>query len=126
MRDRQIEESDGSVRQGERPRRDVSDSEQRGERSRRGRGNGEHQGKRGHGAQTFRRGRILVFLEHMQNRRATLARQLGQEEYEHIRPMISGELKAIDQVIDEYVHLFELQNEDVSPNKNLESESEQV
>ncbi|PRA07322.1 MULTISPECIES: hypothetical protein [unclassified Paenibacillus] len=124
MRDRQIEESDGSVRQGERPRRDVSDSEQRGERSRRGRGHGEQQGKRGHGAQTFRRGRILVFLEQMQNRRTTLARQLGQEEYEHICPIISGELKAIDQVIDEYVHLFELQNEDVIPNKNLESESE--
>lgn len=124
MRDRQIEESDGSVRQGERPKSDVSDSEQRGERSRRGRGHGEQQGKRGHGAQTFRRGRILVFLEQMQNRRTTLARQLGQEEYEHIRPIISGELKAIDQVIDEYVHLFELQNEDVIPNKNLESESE--
>ncbi|MEO2259220.1 hypothetical protein ABGV43_20225 [Paenibacillus amylolyticus] len=124
MRDRHIEESDGSVRQGERPKRDVSDNEQRGERSRRGRGHGEHQGKRGHGAQTFRRGRILVFLEQMQNRRTTLVRQLGQEEYEHIRPMISGELKAIDQVIDEYIHLFELQNEDVSPNKDLESESE--
>ncbi|XOJ02141.1 hypothetical protein ACMX2M_10560 [Paenibacillus polymyxa] len=124
MRDRPIEEMDGSVRQGERPKRDVSDNEQRGERSRRGRGHGEHQGKRGHGAQTFRRGRILVFLEQMQNRRTTLVRQLGQEEYEHIRPMISGELKAIDQVIDEYIHLFELQNEDISPNKDLESESE--
>ena len=124
MRDRPIEEKDGSVRQVERPRLDMSDNEQRGERSRRGRGHGEHEGKRGRGAQTFRRGRILVFLEQMQNRRTTLARQLGQEEYEHIRPIISGELKAIDQVIDEYVHLFELQNEDVIPNKNLESESE--
>ncbi|MBY0115362.1 hypothetical protein MHB43_14985 [Paenibacillus sp. FSL H8-0317] len=110
MRDRPIEEMDGSVRQGERPRR--------------GKGHGEHEGKRGRGAQTFRRGRILVFLEQMQNRRTTLVRQLGQEEYEHIRPVISGELKAIDQVIDEYIHLFELQNEDVNPNKNLESESE--
>ncbi|MCP1426718.1 hypothetical protein J3D43_005234 [Paenibacillus xylanexedens] len=124
MRDRPIEEKDGSVRQVERPRLDMSDNEQRGERSRRGRGHGEHEGKRGRGAQTFRRGRILVFLEQMQNRRTTLARQLGQEEYEHIRPIISGELKAIDQVIDEYIHLFELQNEDVNPNKDLESESE--
>lgn len=124
MRDRDLNEIDGSVLQGERPKRDMGDSEQRGERSRRGRGHGEHQGKRGHGAQTFRRGRILVFLEQMQNRRTTLARQLAQEEYEHIRPMISGELKAIDQVIDEYIHLFELQNEDVNPNKDLESESE--
>ena len=62
------------------------------------------------------------FLEQMQNRRTTLARQLGQAEYEHIRPMISGELKAIDQVIDEYIHLFELQDEHESPNKDLESE----
>ncbi|WP_336759970.1 hypothetical protein [Paenibacillus sp. USHLN196] len=124
MRDRDLNEIDGSVLQGERPKRDMGDSEQRGERSRRGRGHGEHQGKPGRGAQTFRRGRILVFLEQMQNRRSTLARQLAQEEYEHIRPMISGELKAIDQVIDEYIHLFELQNEDVNPNKDLESESE--
>lgn len=124
MRDREMNETDRVVRQGERPRRDTSDNEQPGERSRRGRGHGEHQGKRSHGAQTFRRGRILVFLEQMQNRRTTLARQLGQEEFEHIRPIISGELKAIDQVIDEYIHLFELQKVDETPNKDLESESE--
>ncbi|WP_440119337.1 hypothetical protein [Paenibacillus sp. QZ-Y1] len=122
MRDSHIEETDRSVRQGERVSRDDGDSEQRGERSRRGRGHSEHHGKRGNGAQTFRRGRILVFLEQMQNRRSTLARQLSQKEYEHIRPVISGELKAIDQVIDEYMHLFELQNEEESPTKDLESE----
>ncbi|CAI6046526.1 hypothetical protein PAECIP112173_01218 [Paenibacillus sp. JJ-100] len=90
MRERHMDETDRSTRQGERPRRDMRDNEQRGERSRRGRGNEEHEGKRGRGAQTFRRDRILVFLEQMQNRRTTLARQLRQEEYEHIRPVISG------------------------------------
>lgn len=114
--------SESAERQNMGSGRGRGEEEQRGERSRRGRGHGEHHGKRGNGAQTFRRGRILVFLEQMQNRRTTLARQLGQAEYEHIRPMISGELKAIDQVIDEYIHLFELQDEQESPNKDLESE----
>ncbi|WP_175396504.1 hypothetical protein [Paenibacillus xylanilyticus] len=122
MRERHINMNEQPDRHGERSRRGRGEDEQQSERSRRGRGHGEHNGKRGNGAQTFRRGRILVFLEQMQNRRTTLARQLGQEEYEHIRPMISGELKAIDQVIDEYIHLFELQNEEGSPNQYVESE----
>ncbi|WP_256984396.1 MULTISPECIES: hypothetical protein [Paenibacillus] len=122
MRERHINENEKTERHGERPRHGRGEDEQQGERSRRGRGHGEHHGKRGNGAQTFRRGRILVFLEQMQNRRATLARQLGQEEFRNIHQMISGELKAIDQVIDEYIQLFELQNEEDSPNQDLESE----
>ncbi|MFB8374128.1 hypothetical protein ACWIE6_27405 [Paenibacillus taichungensis] len=122
MRERHINVNEQPNRHGERSRRGRGEDEQQGERSRRGRGHGEHHGKRGNGAQTFRRGRILVFLEQMQNRRATLARQLGQEEFRNIHQMISGELKAIDQVIDEYIQLFELQNEEESPNQDLESE----
>ncbi|WP_315795720.1 hypothetical protein [Paenibacillus sp. BIC5C1] len=122
MRERHINVNEQPDRHEERSRRGRGEDEQQGERSRRGRGHGEHHGKRGNGAQTFRRGRILVFLEQMQNRRATLARQLGQEEFRNIHQMISGELKAIDQVIDEYIQLFELQNEEESPNQDLESE----
>ncbi|MGC5772015.1 hypothetical protein [Paenibacillus pabuli] len=122
MRERHINVNEQPDRQGERSRRGRGEDEQQGERSRRGRGHGEHHGKRGNGAQTFRRGRILVFLEQMRNRRATLARQLGQEEFRNIHQMISGELKAIDQVIDEYIQLFELQHEEESPNQDVESE----
>ncbi|WP_372632935.1 hypothetical protein [Cohnella sp.] len=80
-----------------------------------GHGHG-HRGSRGfqggreaRGAQTFRRGRVLMFLEQLRVKRATLARQLAQPEFEAIRPVLSGELKALDQVIEEYVHLFDLQ-----------------
>ncbi|WP_253735837.1 hypothetical protein [Paenibacillus sp. FJAT-26967] len=76
----------------------------------------EHQGRRGKehkcsGAQTYRRGRVLLFLEKLQAKRGTLARQLEQAEFEAIRPVLCGELKAIDQVIEEYVLLFDLQED---------------
>lgn len=59
-------------------------------------------------AQTFRRGRAIAFLERLQVMRATLVQQLNQPEFESIRPVISGELKAIDNVIGEFIHSFEL------------------
>jgi len=68
-----------------------------------------HGSNRGtHGAQTFRRGRVLAFLEQLQGRRATLARQIGEPEFDAIKPVISGELKALDHVIEEYILLFDL------------------
>ncbi|WP_046214101.1 hypothetical protein [Paenibacillus wulumuqiensis] len=60
-------------------------------------------------AQTFRRGRALAFLERLNIRRTTLLTQLGQPEYESIRQVISGELKATDTIIQEFIHMFELQ-----------------
>ncbi|TVY01933.1 hypothetical protein [Cohnella terricola] len=71
---------------------------------------GSHHGA--HGAQTFRRARVLAFLEQLQGRRATLARQLGEPEFEAIKPVISGELKALEHVIEEYILLFDLQEVD--------------
>ncbi len=70
---------------------------------------GSHGGHGARGAQTFRRGRVLLFLEQLKVRRNTLANQLVQSEFESIRPMLSGELKALDHVIEDYVHLFDLQ-----------------
>lgn len=65
------------------------------------------------GAQTFRRGRILVFLEQLKVKRATLVRQLKEPEFQPIEQMLRGELKALDQIIEEYIHLFELQEDGV-------------
>ncbi|MFC4601251.1 hypothetical protein [Cohnella hongkongensis] len=76
---------------------------------------GFHGGRDSGGAQTFRRGRILLFLEQLKLKRATLARQLTEPEFETIRPTLSGELKALDQVIEEYIHLFDLQEIGSSP-----------
>lgn len=103
-----IEGGEGREHRGDRGgRADRADQEGRHGRS------GAHQGARG--AQTFRRGRILVFLEHLQTRRSTLARQLGEPEYEAIKPVISGELKALDHVIEDYIRLFDLQEVDSQP-----------
>jgi len=83
-----------------------ADQAQRGSREHHG---GREGGRDPRGAQTFRRGRVLMFLEQLQVKRARLAKQLVQPEFEAIRPTLSGELKALDQIIDEYVHLFDLQ-----------------
>lgn len=81
-------------------------------------GHMEHQEGRGHGhedkktrfhsAQTFRRGRAVAFLEKLNVKRSTLASQLEQPEYESIKQVISGELKATDAIIQEFIHTFEL------------------
>lgn len=96
---------------------------ERGDRRGGGRGHGHHdhgrRGKREHhgddeggrsfqSAQTFRRGRVLMFLERMQVMRSTLMQQLSQPEFQPIQQVITGELKAVDQMIQEYIHTFEL------------------
>lgn len=43
-----------------------------------------------------------------------MARQLGEPEFEAIKQVISGELKALDHVIEEYIRLFDLQEVDSS------------
>jgi len=60
-------------------------------------------------AQTFRRGKILNFLERLFIRRNTLKHQLDQEEYKEIHSEIRGELKALEMVIDEFIHEFDLE-----------------
>ncbi|MFB9325597.1 hypothetical protein ACFFSY_06635 [Paenibacillus aurantiacus] len=96
-------------------------------------GHGEGRGGRGHGehrhmksAQTFRRGRAISFLEKLQLRRTTLALQLQQPEFKSIKPVISGELKAVDAIIQEFIHTFELHEghvEEDSIEKTTESEA---
>lgn len=65
-------------------------------------------------AQTFRRGRAIAFLERLNIKRSTLLQQLDQPEYESIKPVISGELKATDAIIQEFIHAFELR-ESINP-----------
>ncbi|WEG12091.1 hypothetical protein PU629_18505 [Pullulanibacillus sp. KACC 23026] len=69
----------------------------------RGRGRHHH-----HGAQTFRRGRALDFLEKLNVKRMTLRQQLEAPEFQEIRMVIQGELKAIELVIEEFTKQFEL------------------
>ena len=64
--------------------------------------------RHGGGAQTFRRGRALDFLKRLEVKRATLAKQLEQTELQAIYAVISGELKAVELIRNEFIELFEL------------------
>lgn len=94
-------------------------------------GHGGHRGhrneffdKRFQSAQTFRRGRAVAFLERLHIRRATLLRQLNEPEYEAVKQVIGGELKAVDAIIDEFVHAFELYEEPAENESGEGGESE--
>lgn len=58
--------------------------------------------------QTFRRGRAIAFLEKLQVNRSTLQRQLQDPELESIKQVISGELKATEMMMDDFIHMFQL------------------
>ncbi|MFD2330949.1 hypothetical protein ACFSR7_16990 [Cohnella sp. GCM10020058] len=85
-------------------------------RNHRGRGDidfeGGHKGRHHHGAKTFRRGRALEFWQMLDVKRKTLRQQLEAPEYREIRTILLGELKAIEQIIDEYTRHFELHRAD--------------
>jgi hypothetical protein len=67
-------------------------------------------------AQTFRRGRAIAFYERLLTKRATLIQQLGQPEYESIKTVISGELKATEAILQEFIQAFELHEAAAEPN----------
>ena len=61
-----------------------------------------------HGAKTFRRGRAIAFWEMLNQKRETLKKQLETPELQSINPVLVGELKAIDMIMEEFVRVFEL------------------
>ncbi|MEB6548342.1 hypothetical protein MXL46_04355 [Heyndrickxia sporothermodurans] len=73
------------------------------------------------GAKTFRRGRAIAFLETLNLKRATLKQQLETPELQTINPILVGELKAVETVINEFVQLFELHEFE-----EMEAENKQV
>lgn len=60
------------------------------------------------GAQTFRLGRALDFLQRLDVHRATLKSQLEQAELKAIHSVLTGELKAIELVRNEFIDAFGL------------------
>ncbi|MBG9796181.1 hypothetical protein ABD76_28610 [Paenibacillus dendritiformis] len=77
------------------------------------------------GPKTFRRGRAIAFLEMLNLKRSTLKQQLDQPEFESIHPILVGELKAIDMVINEFIQLFEIHiSEAVEVSKTNSGETE--
>ncbi|QHT58829.1 hypothetical protein GXP70_01750 [Paenibacillus lycopersici] len=76
----------------------------------RGRHGGHGHGRGGHyqGAQTFRRGRAVAFLEELRVKRDVLRAQLNDPDMGIIKEIVSGELKAVDEIIKRFMHTFEL------------------
>lgn len=88
---------------------------------------GRHRGRDGshqRGAKTFRRGRAIAFLEMMNLKRATIKQQLEQPEFQSIQPMLVGELKAIDMVINEFIQLFEIHESETTDASDNQEENE--
>ncbi|MGM9950844.1 MAG: 2-keto-3-deoxygluconate kinase [Lysinibacillus sp.] len=70
-------------------------------------------GRRGGGrgrssAQTFRRGRALAFYQQLVIKRDTLRAQLESPELQSIHPVIAGELKATEAIMNDFKAAFEL------------------
>ncbi|MEK3979925.1 hypothetical protein MKY37_12725 [Psychrobacillus sp. FSL K6-2836] len=61
-----------------------------------------------HGAKTFRRGRALAFYDLMNMKSNALKKQLETPELQSINPIIVGELKAVETLMEEFAQLFEL------------------
>lgn len=74
-----------------------------------GRSRHRHHDHKARGAKTFRRGRAIAFLEMIQLKRTTIKQQLEAPEFESIKPILIGELKALDMVINEFTQLFDLE-----------------
>ncbi|MEK4092062.1 MULTISPECIES: hypothetical protein [unclassified Viridibacillus] len=90
----------------------------RGERHKGRGGSGER------GPKTFRRGRAIAFLERMNLKRSTIKQQLDKPEFQSIHPILVGELKAIDMVINEFIQLFEIQENEAMDISNDTEEIE--
>ncbi|WIV21325.1 hypothetical protein QPK24_11900 [Paenibacillus polygoni] len=98
-------------RQGHEGRQGRRDHEHRGQRGQKAfdkEGNRDFNGSHHKKVQTFRRGRAIAFLEKLQVNRSTLQRQLEDPQLESIKQVISGELKAIEMVMDDFIHMFQL------------------
>lgn len=83
----------------------------------RGRRHSGEEGAQQRGPKTFRRGRAVAFLERMHIKRSTIKQQLSQPEFQSIQPILVGELKAIDMVINEFIQLFEIDAAEIADSK---------
>lgn len=81
---------------------------------------------RAEGAQTFRRGRALHFLERLELRRQTLVSQLEESAFESIRPVVAGELKAVDAIMQEFIQVFELHEKSGYCNRSRDGQQGQA
>lgn len=84
---------------------------------------GRHHHRGGHGgeeqrAKTFRRKRALGFLEMLYVKQETLKDQLHREEFANSRPVIEGELKAVEMIIEEFKNVFQVERSEIEEGEN--------
>lgn len=60
----------------------------------------------------------------MNVKRATLKQQLESPELQSINPILVGELKAVETIIDEFTQLFEIYEDEVQRNDSVGNEGE--
>ncbi|WP_050183877.1 hypothetical protein [Domibacillus robiginosus] len=77
------------------------------------RGGGHKRKDHPRGAKTFRRGRAIEFLDRLNVKRATLKQQLETPELQTINPILVGELKAIETIMNEFTQLFEIHEDEI-------------
>lgn len=68
--------------------------------------------------QTFRRKRALGFLEMLYVKQEILKGQLQREEFANSRPVIEGELKAVEMIIEEFKNVFQVERSEIEEGKN--------
>lgn len=81
-----------------------------------------HRGGHGgeeHRAKTFRRKRALGFLEMLYVKQETLKDQLHREEFATSRPVIEGELKAVEMIIEEFKNVFQVERSEIEEGENI-------
>lgn len=60
-------------------------------------------------AQTFRRGRAVVFMQQLEKKREVIKRQIDMPELASIRDVLIGELKAVEMILEEFKVAFDLE-----------------
>ncbi|CAH0265600.1 hypothetical protein FQP34_24465 [Peribacillus simplex] len=85
---------------------------------------GKEHGSHHRGPKTFRRGRAIAFLEMMNLKRSTIKEQLDKPEFQSINQILVGELKAIDMLINEFIQLFEIQENEAADKKETSNNGE--
>lgn len=78
----------------------------------------DHRGGEEQRTQTFRRKRALGFLEMLYVKQETLKGQLQREEFANSRPVIEGELKAVEMIIEDFKNVFQVERSEIEEGEN--------
>lgn len=71
-------------------------------------------------AETFRKGRIVDVITKLRVRKGILTNQLEQEEFKDLEQHIKGQISAVDTIIQELAHEFDVDLPDRAKKENKE------